>query len=362
MERVRRQPASGHPVLMTLDEFAGLKRMRVLENAAAQIAGFGVKLMFVVQTLVQLKDIYRDNWETIVANAGVKLFFGNDDHFTREYVSRLIGDCEVIRTTRTDGSTDGRSTNESSARPKGGSSGNSSGSSMGVNNSSVTSGSTFGTSWSNATTTAQGTSQSQTISLAQGIHKRPLVAPDEVGRLFGDRHNAAALALIAGLQPLALKRVTYFQDSAFLGLADPHGDHPLPRTLTQIAEWRARERAQALELERIQQESMRFERDQAELAEYERQQDEIWEERQFAKRYAAHQADMRRRVDCVFRTYALALCWLALIPAHFTLAGIVALSCLAFATIKFAEWHLNDKLLTREKIRSLAYLGSLYKD
>ena len=31
---------------MVLDEFAGLKRMEVIENAVAQIAGYGVKLFF----------------------------------------------------------------------------------------------------------------------------------------------------------------------------------------------------------------------------------------------------------------------------------------------------------------------------
>src|SRR6185436_13647045 len=87
MERLKQRPASNYPVLMVLDEFPALRRMRVVENAAAQIAGFGVKLLFAVQTLAQLKDIYRDNWETLVANAGVKLFFCNDDHFTRAYVS-----------------------------------------------------------------------------------------------------------------------------------------------------------------------------------------------------------------------------------------------------------------------------------
>ena len=97
MERVEMQPASGHPVMMLLDEFPALKRMRVLENAAAQIAGFGVKLVFVTQTLGQLKDLYKDNWETMVANAGIKVFFGNDDNFTREYISRSIGDREIVR-------------------------------------------------------------------------------------------------------------------------------------------------------------------------------------------------------------------------------------------------------------------------
>ena len=66
MEITRGQPATGHRILMVLDEFAGLKRMTSIENAVAQIAGFGVKLFFVLQSLEQLKHIYKDSWETFL--------------------------------------------------------------------------------------------------------------------------------------------------------------------------------------------------------------------------------------------------------------------------------------------------------
>lgn len=72
METTRGRPATGHRVLMILDEFAGLQRMTSIENAVAQIAGFGVKLFFVLQTLEQLKRVYKDGWETFLANAGLK--------------------------------------------------------------------------------------------------------------------------------------------------------------------------------------------------------------------------------------------------------------------------------------------------
>ena len=97
MEKVRGRPATGHPVLMVLDEFAGLKRMEVIENAVAQIAGYGVKLFFVLQSLEQLKAVYKDNWETFLANSGLKVFFNLEDNFSRDYVSKLIGETEVIR-------------------------------------------------------------------------------------------------------------------------------------------------------------------------------------------------------------------------------------------------------------------------
>ena len=76
---------------MVLDEFAGLKRMTSIENAVAQIAGFGVKLFFVLQSLEQLKHTYKDSWETFLANAGLKIFFSNEDNFTKDYVSKLAG-------------------------------------------------------------------------------------------------------------------------------------------------------------------------------------------------------------------------------------------------------------------------------
>lgn len=244
MERVKRKPACGHPVLMVLDEFAALRRMRVLENAAAQIAGFGVKLMFVVQTLAQLKDIYKDNWETLVANAGVKLFFGNDDNFTREYVSRLIGDCEVIRTTHNASSTQGTSSSTARGETLGASTSHAIGTSSGLSFSdgrvSFSSGrsvtATIGESWSNTLTHTAGASESRSRGFGESVHKRPLLTPDEVGRVFGDRDRPAALALIAGFQPLALKRIHYFRDASFAGLFDLHADHARPLTITELTQ------------------------------------------------------------------------------------------------------------------------------
>ena len=97
MERIKGRPTTGYPTLFLLDEFAGLKRMEVVENAVAQAAGFGVKFFFVLQNLPQLKDVYKDDWESFVSNSGLKVFFQIDDHFTRDYVSNLLGEREVRR-------------------------------------------------------------------------------------------------------------------------------------------------------------------------------------------------------------------------------------------------------------------------
>lgn len=246
MEVVPGQPASGHPVLMCLDEFAGLKRMEVIENAVAQIAGFGVKLFFVLQSLEQLKATYKDRWETFLANAGLKIFFSLEDHFSREYVSKLIGETELIRESRSSSTTEGesksqtrgesRTTTKTRSRSKTRSSSKTSGTSRGSNASRTTSrggseGRSWkpeffffrtdkrendGRSWSNGqsfgsssgssrsstngssstigTSRAEGytesfsetttTSSSATDGRSETFHKRALITPDEIGQLF----------------------------------------------------------------------------------------------------------------------------------------------------------------------------------
>src|ERR1039457_4103091 len=151
MEKVRGRPATGHPILMVLDEFAGLKRMEVIETAAAQIAGYGVKLFFVLQSLEQLKAVYKDNWETFLANSGLKMFFNLEDNFSRDYVSKLIGETEVVREVRSE--SDSTSESESTSRSVSRSESRGRSSSTGVSesdgtNSSVSSGTSGGSNWS----------------------------------------------------------------------------------------------------------------------------------------------------------------------------------------------------------------------
>ena len=312
MEKVGGRPAAGHPVLMVLDEFAGLKRMEVIENAVAQIAGYGVKLFFVLQSLEQLKGAYKENWETFLANSGLKVFFNLEDNFSRDYVSKLIGETEVVREVRSEseGASESESTSRSTARSQSESRGRSSstgtsetegtnsststGKSWGVNSSesrsrnytyaqgiifrhydyerigdsrsqsqgrsrgwtegeshgvshgtsrSQTDGTsdTSGTSTSETDGTTRGSSQSRTSGESETIHKRALVTPDEIGQVFSridDRAHPAypglALVVISGARPVALRRVNYYEDFQFMGLFDPHPDHPFvgPLVLT----------------------------------------------------------------------------------------------------------------------------------
>jgi type IV secretion system protein VirD4 len=95
MERIPGKPATGGPVLFLMDEFATLGHMKSIEDAAGQIAGFGVKLWPVVQDLTQLKGLYRDRWETFLANAGVVQFYANNDLMTLDWISKRCGQTSV---------------------------------------------------------------------------------------------------------------------------------------------------------------------------------------------------------------------------------------------------------------------------
>lgn len=246
MERLKQRPASGHSVLMVLDEFPALRRMTVIENAAAQIAGYGVKMVFAVQTLAQLKDIYKDNWETLVANAGVKMFFCNDDHFTREYASRLIGDTEVVRTVQSRSATLGGSESVSETQSRSSSSSHSSSETAGASwsssdkgwsasyNRGVSESRSLSHSSSGDTSLSYASSYSNTDGISQTLQKRPLVTPDEVGRFFGNRDEPKALVLVSGFQPLAIDRASYYRNQPFEGYFDPHVDHKPPLTLAQL--------------------------------------------------------------------------------------------------------------------------------
>jgi type IV secretion system protein VirD4 len=91
MERTPGRPAAGCPVLFVLDEFASLGHMQQIEDAAGQIAGYGVKLWPVLQDLGQLKSLYKERWETFMGNAGVLQFFGNNDLTTLEWIGKRLG-------------------------------------------------------------------------------------------------------------------------------------------------------------------------------------------------------------------------------------------------------------------------------
>lgn len=81
----------GQQSLFVLDEFAALGTLKILEESAGYAAGYGVKLMPVIQNIGQIKRSYPKNWETFLGNAGTIISWGLNDLETEQYISDRMG-------------------------------------------------------------------------------------------------------------------------------------------------------------------------------------------------------------------------------------------------------------------------------
>lgn len=80
-----------HATLFLLDEFYALGRLQQLAKAAGILAGYGVKLWPMIQNLGQVQELYPQNWETFMGNAGIWQAFAMNDQTTARYLSERLG-------------------------------------------------------------------------------------------------------------------------------------------------------------------------------------------------------------------------------------------------------------------------------
>ena len=149
------------PVLVCLDEFPVLGRMKQLADAIGQVASFGLKLWVILQDWNQGVALYDKRWESFAANCGIWQAFGNVDTTTCEVLSKKLGRTPVIV---------GRSSDVGSRELEAGRSG-----------------------------------------LSYGPELHPLMTPDEIERTFArDDPKRRQLVLWGGRLPMILQRVEYF--------------------------------------------------------------------------------------------------------------------------------------------------------
>lgn len=79
------------PTLFLLDEFYALGRLQSLAKSAGLMAGYGVKLWPIIQNIGQLRELYPENWETFLGNAGQWMVFAMNDQTTAKYLSERLG-------------------------------------------------------------------------------------------------------------------------------------------------------------------------------------------------------------------------------------------------------------------------------
>jgi type IV secretion system protein VirD4 len=78
-------------VLFMLDEFPQLGHMQNVETGVQLNAGYGIKFWIVVQNVTQLKQHYRDNWETFFS-AGAITAYAPRDPTTSQELAKLSGE------------------------------------------------------------------------------------------------------------------------------------------------------------------------------------------------------------------------------------------------------------------------------
>ena len=81
-----------HEVLFLIDEFAMLGDMPTLATGLALLAGYGIRVIVIVQGLGQLEHIYnKGGTEDILQNCALQIFFASNDDRTTHYVSDRLG-------------------------------------------------------------------------------------------------------------------------------------------------------------------------------------------------------------------------------------------------------------------------------
>jgi type IV secretion system protein VirD4 len=102
----------GTQTLYFLDEFAALGHFPIIEDAAAYMAGYGIKLVPVIQNIGQVKKHYGQNWETFVSNAGALIGWALNDLESEKYFAERIG--KIVVWEESFGSSQSAQTNRSS--------------------------------------------------------------------------------------------------------------------------------------------------------------------------------------------------------------------------------------------------------
>ena len=179
--------------------------MESIERATGYIAGFGVKLWTILQDLNQLKTIYAGRWETFLGNAGTLIAFGNVDITTLDYLSRRLGETEIIRSLRQTSAQSGEGASNQG---------------IGQTLAQIARGQFSGV-LGNASESNQ---SSVTSSEQQSLQKAALITPDEIARYFA-RENDVLLVHLAGNHPFRLSRIRYDLDEPFAKRASPSPYH-----------------------------------------------------------------------------------------------------------------------------------------
>ena len=86
-----REQLPDSPTLFLVDELAALGSMNQIRTAFTLLRGYGVRISIYLQDLNQLKQLYPQDWETLVNNAGTIQTFGPSNFQMAKQLADLFG-------------------------------------------------------------------------------------------------------------------------------------------------------------------------------------------------------------------------------------------------------------------------------
>ena len=86
----------GLRTLLLIDEMPALGHLGPLEDAFGLVRGYKVQIAGICQDLNQLKALYKDRWESFLANAGVVQGFTPNDLTTAKWMSERAGQTTIL--------------------------------------------------------------------------------------------------------------------------------------------------------------------------------------------------------------------------------------------------------------------------
>lgn len=89
-----------------LDEFAAMPLPGFTRELAA-MRSRNISANTIIQNMAQIKELYKDSWETIPGNSDTLLYLGGNEASTHKYISEALGKGTID--TRTHGETKGKS-------------------------------------------------------------------------------------------------------------------------------------------------------------------------------------------------------------------------------------------------------------
>ena len=97
------------PVLFVLDEFKSLGRMDTMLNAATTLRGYGGRMLFVLQGVANIEEVYGRAGTAGLMNAcQMHIFMSINDPRTKEMLSRSLGNREITTNQESTSQTSGR--------------------------------------------------------------------------------------------------------------------------------------------------------------------------------------------------------------------------------------------------------------